>query len=249
METIAIAAFLFFVIALLYSSIGHAGASGYLAVMALLSFDTSVIKPTSLILNIVVSAIASYKFISEGYFDRKIFLHFALFSVPASFIGGSISLPPFYFKILAGGFLLVSAILLLIKKEEKNEHEKVNEITWLWGGILGTLIGLVSGIIGVGGGIFLTPILVIFKWAPVKKAAGISALFILFNSVSALLGHTAGITGLNRNILYLILVVSIGGFIGSHLGAKKLTNKVIVRCLALILLSAGLKLLFADAAM
>lgn len=242
-----IAAFvLFFVIAALYSSIGHAGASGYLAIMALLSFASESIKPTSLVLNIIVAAIASYRFISQGYFDKRIFLAFVVFSVPASFVGGLIILPAFYFKMFAGIFLIVSAFFLLIKKQKTNEETKEVKNLWLMSAIFGTIIGFVSGIIGVGGGIFLTPLILMFGWTRVKNVSGISALFILLNSISGLLGHLSSIQKVDTNIFYWVGAVIGGGFLGSYLGSKKFNNRVIIYCLFIVLLSAGLKFIFED---
>lgn len=238
---------LFFFVAALYSSIGHAGASGYLAIMALLSFAPESIKPTSLVLNIVVAAIASARFISQGYFDKKIFLAFAIFSVPASFLGGLITLPSFYFKILAGVFLIVSAVFLLIKKQKVTDVVKETKNLWLYSAIFGIIIGFVSGIIGVGGGIFLTPLILMFGWTRVKNVSGISALFILLNSVSGLLGHLSALNKVDTNIIYWIGAVVGGGILGSYLGTKKFNNKAIIYCLFIVLLTAGIKFIFVDA--
>jgi uncharacterized membrane protein YfcA len=247
-ETLMLVAFLlFFLIAALYSSIGHAGASGYLAIMALLSFAPESIKPTSLILNITVALIASIRFIKEGYFDKKIFLAFVLFSVPASFIGGMFTLPAFYFKILAGIFLIISAIMLLFKKPSNSEEIKEIKNLWLWSAVFGTLIGFVSGIIGVGGGIFLTPLILMLGWTKIKNVSGISALFILLNSISGLLGHLSSLNKLDTRIVYWVIAVIIGGLAGSYMGAKKFNNRVIIYCLFIVLLSAGLKFIFVDA--
>lgn len=247
MSLIAGAFVLFFIIATLYSSIGHAGASGYLAIMALLSFAPESIKPTSLILNIIVAAIAAYRFISQGYFDKKIFFAFVVFSIPASFIGGYITLPTLYFKLLAGAFLIVSAILLLIKKQKSDDEIKETKNLWLWSSAFGSIIGFVSGIIGVGGGIFLTPLILMFGWTRVKNVSGISALFILLNSVSGLLGHFSALNKVDSNIIYWIIAVIGGGLTGSYLGSKKFNNRIIIYCLFVVLLTAGLKFIFVDA--
>ncbi|MBP9069884.1 MAG: sulfite exporter TauE/SafE family protein [Bacteroidia bacterium] len=242
-----IALLLFFIIAALYSSIGHAGASGYLAVMALLSFAPESIKPTSLILNIVVAAIASYKFIKEGYFDRRIFISFILFSLPAAFIGGYITVSSLYFKILAGLFLIVSSILIVLKKKTDGPVDKHSERSLVLTGIIGVTIGFISGIIGVGGGIFLTPVLIMMNWTTVKKASGISALFILCNSISGLLGHLSSLPKIDSNIAYWVIAVALGGALGSYFGTKKFNNRIIIWCLFLVLLSAGLKFILVDA--
>lgn len=238
---------LFFIIAALYSSIGHAGASGYLAIMALLQFVPESIKPTSLVLNVIVASIASYRFISDGYFDKRIFLAFAVFSIPASFIGGFITLPVFYFNIFTGLFLIVSAIILISRKKQKFENLKEIKNLWLMSTLFGTGIGFISGIIGVGGGIFLTPLILMLGWTSVKNVSGISALFILVNSISGLLGHFSSVQKLDATIMYWIVAVIFGGLTGSYLGSKKFNQRIIIYCLFVVLLSAGVKFIFVDA--
>lgn len=239
---ILLAFLLFLLIAALYSTVGHAGASGYLAIMALLSFAPDSIKTTSLILNIIVAAIASYKFISSGYFDKKIFISVIITSIPAAFIGGSLHLKPDYFKLFAGIFLVLSSLSLLTKgliKQSENQEPK--QVPVAAGLSIGAVIGFFSGLIGVGGGIFLSPIMLLLKWADVKKISGISALFIFFNSISGLIGNYKSIYKLDYTILYWIIAVIIGGFIGSYLGTKRFNNKVILGFLFVVLLSAGIK--------
>jgi uncharacterized membrane protein YfcA len=234
---------LFFVIAALYSSVGHAGASGYLAIMALLSFAPDTIKPTSLILNVVVASIASFKFIQAGYFDKKIFLIFISTSIPMAFLGGYLRLDPAVFKIFAGFFLVIAALMLVLKTFIKPQQAEISpKPTWL-GLAIGALIGLISGLIGVGGGIFLSPILIMSNWTTVKKASGISALFILLNSLAGLGGHITAIQSLDYTIFFWILAVFAGGLLGSHLGTNKYSNKIIIAILFLVLLTAGVKFL------
>jgi len=237
---------LFFIIAVLYSSVGHAGASGYLAVMALLSFAPDSIKPTSLVLNIIVAAIASYKYIQAGYFDKKLFLAFIFTSIPAAFIGGYITMDPKYFRLLAGIFLIISAIMLLLNAYLKPSERESKAMPLSIGLGLGFVIGIVSGLVGVGGGIFLSPILIIANWTTPKKASGIAALFILVNSIAGLGGKLTVLTHLDKNIFYWIPAVVVGGIIGSYMGANKFSNKVIKVCLFIILLLAGLKFVFVD---
>lgn len=233
---------LFLFVAFIYSSVGHAGASGYLAVMALLSFPLAEIKSTSLILNIIVAAIASYKFISAGFFDKKVFFSFAVTSIPAAFLGGKIDLDPYWFKILAGLFLLLSAVGLIIKikRIDQDETTEVNIYTAL---IIGAVIGLFCGLIGVGGGIFLSPLILLMGWTSLKKTSGVSALFILCNSITALAGHIYTNTLQVHHIQYLIAAVVIGGFAGSHLGSTLYNNKILMGILFVVLCSAGFKFL------
>lgn len=245
-EIIVIAAFLFFIIALVYSSVGHAGSSGYLAIMALLSFAPETIKPTSLILNIVVAFIASYKYFKANYFDKRIFLIVISTSLPASFLGGYLTLDPKIFKLIAGLFLILSSGLLLFREYTRKKESVPIKMPVIWGLILGLLIGLISGLIGVGGGVFLSPIIIMTRWTDVKKASGITALFILFNSISGLAGNLTSINQINYQIIYWIIAVITGGFIGSYFGTVKLQNKTIIVCLFLVLLTAGLKFMLID---
>lgn len=233
---------LFLFVAFIYSSVGHAGASGYLAVMALLSFPLIEIKSTSLILNIIVAAIASYKFISAGFFDKKVFFSFAATSIPAAFIGGKITLDPFWFKILAGLFLLVSAAGLIIKSK-RIDQDKTSEVNIYTALIVGAVIGLFSGLIGVGGGIFLSPLIILLGWTSLKKTSGVSALFILCNSITGLIGHMYSNAFHVHQLHYWIAAVVIGGFAGSHLGSTLYNNKILMGILFIVLCSAGLKFL------
>ena len=245
-EHIAITFFLFFLIAMLYSSVGHAGASGYLAIMALLSFSPESMKPTSLILNICVALIASIKYIRAGYFDIKIFLIFASSSIPFSFLGGYLSIGLIDFKLFAGFFLVLSAILLFVRGYINPIAKEAVPMKPIYGLILGAVIGILSGLIGVGGGIFLSPILIMTNWTDIKKASGIAALFILCNSISALLGHVTAFKQIDFAIIYWIIAVCLGGILGSYLGTIKMNSKLIILVLFFVLLSAGLKFIFID---
>jgi uncharacterized membrane protein YfcA len=245
-DTYIIAFFLFFIIAVLYSSVGHAGASGYLAIMGLLSFAPQSIKPTTLILNVVVALIASVKFIRSDYFDKHVFLSFIITALPMAFLGGYISLSPQYFKLFAGLFLIVSALLLVLRQYFKPQTTAITKMPFYWGLILGAVIGLISGLIGVGGGIFLSPIIIMANWTTVKNASGVAALFILCNSLAGLAGHITALHKIDYNIFYWIIAVIIGGSIGAYLGTNKLNNRTIIGCLFLVLLSAGLKFVFVD---
>jgi len=242
-ESLVIVSLAFFIIAFLYSSVGHAGASGYLAIMALLSFPIDSIKPISLVLNIVVASIAAYKFLSSGYFDKKVFLTFAITSIPMAFVGGYLKMDPYWFKLFAGTFLVISAGLM-IGRQFIRSSDKINTISLPIGLILGAIIGLFSGLLGVGGGIFLSPIIILFGWTTVKNASGVAALFILCNSVLGLTGHYASLKSIPIEALYFVVTVALGGYIGSHYGTQKFNNKVIISFLFLVLLSAGLKFIF-----
>lgn len=241
-EFIALQFFPFFFIALLYSSVGHGGGSGYLAIMALLSFAPDLIKPTALILNCFVAAIASFKYISAGFFDKKAFLICSLAAVPMAFVGGYIQLDPSYYKLISGSFLILSAILLVFKKRQNlsgcNSKKEISVPVFV---LIGGGIGLLSGLIGIGGGIFLSPILVLSNRICIKKVSGVAALFILLNSIAGLAGHLTAVNHLDTSILISIVAVCAGGFIGSHLGSTKFSRRIIVYFLAVVLINAGLK--------
>jgi uncharacterized protein len=231
-----------FVIAVLYSSVGHAGASGYIAVMSLLSLAPADIKPTALALNILVASIASWQFYRAGHFSWKLFWPFAMFSVPFAFLGGYINLPTHTFKIILGLVLLYSALrFLLVPKHDK----MISAPPRLQALMSGAGIGLLSGLTGTGGGIFLTPLLLFKGWAQVKQAAAISALFILVNSVAGLAGYASNAKSLPTFILTLFVAAALGGGIGSYLGSRRFDAVIIKRFLAFVLLIASTKLMLA----
>ena len=231
-----------FVIAFLYSSVGHAGASGYIAVMTLFSLTPDEIKPTALALNILVAAIGSWQFWRAGHFSWKLFWPFALLSFPLAFLGGYLNLPAHLFKILIGIVLLFSAIRFLMPQLVE---EKATEPSLPVAISVGAGLGLLSGLTGTGGGIFLTPLLLLMRWATTKNAAAVSVLFILLNSISGLLGNFSATKNIPSFILPLAIAVVIGGVMGAYLGSKKLAPYAIKRLLAVVLIIAGLKLIFA----
>jgi len=229
------------VVAILYSSVGHGGASGYLAVMAFLTVAPNVTKPTALILNVFVASIATFQFYRRGYFDWKVFAPFAVASVPMAFVGGMITLPTQIYRPLLGLVLLLAAIRLAWNFT--SEKAIVKPSIWL-ALIIGAVIGLLSGLVGVGGGIFLTPVLLLTNWTETKKAAGISAMFILVNSIAGLLGNYAQISALPVNVWLWIAAAVGGGIIGSSLGSGYFESITLRRVLAVALLTAGIKLIF-----
>lgn len=227
-------------VALLYSSVGHAGASGYIAVMSLLGLAPAVIKPTALVLNIIVASIATAQFYRAGHFSWDLFWPFALLAIPAAFIGGYVHLPTQIFQILVGIVLLFSALRFLMTSQADEILLPPGKPVSL---AIGSGLGLLSGLTGTGGGIFLTPLLLIKRWAKVKTAAAVSAAFILANSISGLLGNFAG----TRNLPYIAIPLGItaiaGGTVGSYLGSRRLPQTAIKRLLAVVLLIAGAKLI------
>jgi uncharacterized protein len=230
-----------FIVALLYSSVGHGGASGYLAVMALFGVAAAVTRPTALILNVFVASIAAFQFYRAKHFDWKIFLPFAAASIPLAYLGGKIQLAEPVYKIVLGVVLMLAAGRLAINL--KNENEPNAPTIWL-ALIIGASLGFVSGLVGVGGGIFLTPILLLMNWTETKKAAGVSAMFILVNSISGLLGNYAQVEQLPRVVSVWIIAAIIGGIIGSTLGSRYFNTLTLRRVLAAGLMIAGIKLIF-----
>ena len=233
---------LLLVVSFLYSSVGHGGASGYLALMAIFSFTPVVMKPTSLMLNLFVSGIAFYYFYKEGYFNKKLFFYFAIASIPMAFLGGSIEVDAtIYKKILA--VLLVFAVLKMLNVFGK-ETNVIKEIK-LWQGLLiGAIIGFFSGLIGIGGGIILTPVILLLHWGKMKEAAAVSALFIWVNSASGLIGQISSGVSIPVQSYWLICIAIVGGIFGGYYGSKKINNQHLRYVLAVVLVIASVKLLF-----
>lgn len=230
-----------FVVAVLYSSVGHGGASGYLAVMAFVAVAPNVTRPTALLLNVFVASIAFLQFYRGKYFDWKVFLPFAATSIPFAFVGGMINLPTNVYKIILGVVLVLAALRLAWNFTFKNEPKEPK--IWL-ALIIGAIIGLLSGLVGVGGGIFLTPILLLMNWTETKKAAGISALFILVNSIAGLLGNYAQVLQLPVNVWFWVIAAVVGGILGATLGSKYFNTLILRRVLSFVLVIAGLKMIF-----
>ncbi|WP_299835630.1 sulfite exporter TauE/SafE family protein [uncultured Tenacibaculum sp.] len=228
------------VVAFLYASVGHGGASGYLALMALFTFPVLFMKPIALVLNIFVSGVSFWFFRKHQHFKWKLFYPFAISSIPAAFIGGYISVNAgFYKKIL--GFFLIFAILKMLnvfggEKEELKENNLVISL------LIGACIGLFSGMIGIGGGIILSPVIVLLAWGNMKQAAAVSALFIFVNSISGLIGFTINEGIVPLEVLYFIPVALIGGSLGAIYGSKKYSMNTLKYVLAGVLTIAAVKL-------
>lgn len=229
-----------FVIALLYSSVGHAGASGYIAVMSLLSLAPAEIKPIALALNILVASIGSFQFWRAGHFSWSLFWPFALLAVPFAFLGGYLNLPTRVFQVIVGIVLLVSAAQFLVRPPAEGEPRPPARPLAIG---VGAGLGLLSGLTGTGGGIFLTPLLIFLRWARTKTAAATSALFILLNSSAGLLGNVSATQTFPRFGLSLLVAAAVGGVIGSHFGSRRFEPTLIKRLLAVVLVIAGFKLI------
>lgn len=238
-ETLALLTLAVLVVAFLYSSVGHAGASGYIAVMALASLSPAVIKPTALALNIVVATIGTVQYWRAGHFSWRLFWPFALASIPLAFVGGRLDLPADVFRLLVGVVLLLSAAHFLWHPAEDDARATPSIPVSL---AVGGGLGLMAGLTGTGGGIFLTPLLLVLKWARTKTAAATSALFILCNSVAGLAGNASSTKQIPAYIAPLVLAVIVGGGAGSYFGARRFAPAVIKRILAAVLVIAGVKL-------
>jgi len=230
------------VIAFLYASVGHGGASGYLALMAIFSFAPENMKSTALLLNLFVAAIAFYHYYKAGFFNKKLFLSFAIASIPLSFLGGTINVDAsLYKKILA--VLLIFAILKMLTIFGK-ENTQIKNVK-IWQGLLvGGIIGFFAGLIGIGGGIILSPVILLMHWGKMKEAAAVSALFIWVNSAAGLIGQiSSGIQITNLSYMLVGFAV-VGGFLGSYYGSKKMNNQHLRNLLAFVLIIASVKLFF-----
>jgi len=227
-------------VALLYASVGHGGASGYLAIMAIWSFPISVMKPTALVLNLFVAAISFIAYMRKGHFNWELFLAFALTSVPFAFLGGMIEVnTTIYKKILA--LLLVFAILKMLGLLGKDNTE-IKEVA-VWKGLtIGGVIGFFSGIIGIGGGIILSPIILLMRWGTMKQAAAVSSAFIWVNSASGLMGHLCRGVSIEPQAYLLVGFALTGGLLGGYLGSMKFNTLVLKRLLAFVLVIACVKL-------
>jgi hypothetical protein len=230
------------IVSFLYSSVGHGGASGYLALMALFSFAPETMKPTALLLNIFVAGISFYYYYREGYFNKKLFLSFAVASIPLAYFGGTLEVnASIYKKILA--VLLIFAILKMLNVFGK-ESENIKEMKLWQGLVVGAVIGFFSGLIGIGGGIILTPVILVLHWGKMKEAAAVSALFIWVNSVAGLLGQFQSGIALENGSFLLVAIALIGGVLGGYYGSKKINNKKLRYILAFVLSIACAKLFF-----
>lgn len=233
---------LFFAAALLYSTVGHAGASGYLAAMALVGVAPGQLRPTALTLNVAVAIIASVKFARAGCFSWRLFWPFAVASIPAAFLGGRLALPSPTYKIALGVVLLYAAARLFRTARQPERVQLATPPRWA-PPLAGAVIGLLSGLTGVGGGIFLSPLLLFAGWATPRVASGVSAVFILVNSAAALIGNPSSLRNLGGGIMLWIPAVMIGGWIGAEYGSRRLASPLLRQCLAAVLVVASLKLM------
>jgi uncharacterized protein len=228
--------------AALYTSVGHAGASAYIALMALFGLPAPVMRPTALVLNILVSGFTSIRFVKAGLFRWRTLWPVLIGALPFAFLGGAIQLPGQYYKPLVGVVLLVAAVRLLWKGAARASAE-VRDIPVPVGIVAGAGIGFLSGLTGTGGGIFLSPLLLFFGWSEARIASGVAAVFILCNSVSGLLGNFASVKSLPAELPLYAVAVIIGAVIGTRFGIGTLASTGVQRALGLVLVIAGFKLI------
>jgi uncharacterized membrane protein YfcA len=235
---------LFLLLAVLYAAVGQGGGSGYLAAMALFGVTPESFRLIALTLNVVVASIGLVKFTRAGHFNGKLLLPFVLASVPLAFVGGFFSLPVQVFKPLVGVALLWAAVMLIWKPPIPDQ--KVTRVPPLWASLsAGGGIGLLSGLIGIGGGIFLAPFLILRGWASAKTTAGLSSAFILVNSLAALLGVAFHLEAVPVLLPVWMIAVALGGWVGAEYGARRLSPKALQRLLAAVLIIAGAKIIVA----
>jgi uncharacterized protein len=229
-------------IAFFYSAVGHGGASGYLALMALFSFAPDSIRHYALILNLVVSGIAFISYYRAKFFHLRLAVPFLVTSMPAAYIGAQISINPTMYKISLGIMLLIAVLRMLLVRNVQQESTKAPPLALALA--IGLVLGLVSGIIGIGGGILLSPLLIIARWAGIKEASATSALFIFLNSASGLVGLMASKIIFEPHLIYWISGVLVAGLVGSSIGSKSFSEINLKRVLSIVLVAASIKLFF-----
>ena len=229
-----------FAVALLYASVGHGGASGYLAVMALFAVSPEWLRPTALVMNVMVSSIGTVAFYRAGHFRNRLFWPLALAAIPFAYLGGSIELPDAAFRLMLGTALVVASLRLFLPTPTSTEIRQP-AMAMLLG--CGAVMGLASGLIGVGGGIFLTPLAILLRWAPPKSAAAISAPFIWLNSLAGLGGLRPDFTDFHPALPWMAIAVVTAGTLGALWGSRLANSRQLRGSLAVVLLLASGKLL------
>ncbi len=237
-------AFFFLITAALYAAVGTGGGSGYLAVMGLFRLDPAVMKPTALALNILVASLGTWRFWRAGHFSARLFWPIALASVPLAYLGGSWQLPVTAYRPLLGLFLFYAAFQL-VRSTLAVERPPVQRRLPLWLSLLvGGVIGLGSGLMGIGGGIFLGPVLLLAGWADTRQALGVTAAFVLVNSLAGLLGFLSAVPELPEASWLWLLAAGVGGWVGAEYGSRRLDPRILRRLLALVLVLGSFSLFF-----
>lgn len=231
---------LLIIIAFLYASIGHGGATGYLALMALFSIEPIVMKSSALTLNLFVASVSFLSFYRAGHFRLKLLIPFIITSMPTAYIGAMININPKIYKIILGIFLIIAVTRMVFPN--KNKPIKTQKINFTLAMLIGAVLGLFSGMIGIGGGIILSPILLLLRWSNIKETAAISAIFIFLNSGAGLLGLIGSDVHLAPQILIWIFAALTGGFFGAYNASFKLESTKLTYILAFVLVLASMKL-------
>lgn len=231
------------VAAFLYASVGHGGASAYIAAMAIAGVAPAEMRPLALQLNVLVSAIAAVKFYRAGHFRWRLFWPFAVTSIPAAYLGGAITLPGTAYKVLVGAVLLYAAWQLWWSARAGEEMRPLRDVPVALAMAIGGALGVLSGLTGVGGGIFLSPLLLLLGWAGTKQTSAVAAPFILVNSLSALAAGFVKNPAMPPDYAWLLMAaVLVGGWTGAEYGSRRFSNPIIRRALALVLAIAGGKM-------
>jgi uncharacterized membrane protein YfcA len=238
MLTVAVSA-----VAFLYSSVGHGGATGYLAVLALLGFTPDSARGTALLANCFVAGVAWWKFGRAGHFDLRVFLPLALASVPCAWVGSRVALPPSTYGVLLGT-VLIAAGLFLITRRMATEAASLRAPSFPLALAAGAGLGLVAGLTGIGGGVFLSPLLLFLRWVKPKTSGGIAAAFIVLNSIAGLIGLSARLTDASLPLIALALPATAAALLGTHFGVRRWSDASFGRALAVVLMFAGGKLLW-----
>ena len=236
---------LLFLVAFLYASVGHGGASGYLALMALFSITPEVMKPTALLLNLFVSMVSFFQFYRGGHFNWRLFWPFVIASIPMAFIGGAIAIDGTIYKKVLGLLLIIPIIRFLFFSNIKVDEIRKSNIPLSL--LIGGVIGFLSGLIGIGGGIILSPVLLLLKWSDMKQTAAISALFIFVNSAAGLAGQLQHGIKFSSDMYMYVVIAFAGGICGAYFGSIKFKQGILKNLLAIVLIVAAWKLLFTNA--
>ena len=239
--TVMIIAILMVLAAALYSTVGHGGASAYLAIMALFAVSPETMRPTALALNLIVAGFGSWRYWRAGQTNLKLLFAFAVAAVPAAYIGGGIHVPPDVYRPLVGVLLCIAALRMFWHPAQLARHE-LRPVSTAVALPVGGLLGLLAGLTGTGGGIFLSPLIILFGWEDARRTSGVAAGFILLNSIAGLAGNVSSMRALPAELPLFAGAVALGAIAGTWLGASRLPKPRLLQGLGLVLAIAGIKL-------